>query len=138
MAAAKVFWDTNILVDIVDGRQYELEATHSIFAMAISKEIQLFVSEEVIATALYISISPNVVEAILQVLKAAEVLPSNTSIVRTALISTFKDKEDAMLYHLALHHHVDFFITRDKKDFAAYASALLPVFSPAEFMTSIK
>jgi predicted nucleic acid-binding protein len=136
MAANRIFWDVNILVDFIDRRPLELDETDSIYELAVKRQLRLTVSEQVICTALYLSDIKRPELAIVEFLKNADILPNSNSLVRSALSSGFKDKEDAILYHLALHHRMNAFITRDKKDFAPYASPLLPVMTPREFMHS--
>ncbi|MGV3599860.1 MAG: hypothetical protein ACO1N1_01590 [Dyadobacter fermentans] len=43
------------------------------------------------------------------------------------------DIEDALQYYTALHHKIDFFISRDR-DFQESALTLLPVSSPSDFL----
>ena len=138
MAANSVFWDTNVLLDFIDRRPFELDSTDGIYELALNGQIQIAASEQVVCTVLYLSdiLRPDL--AIAEFLRTSSVLPTSNTIIQSALFSPFKDKEDAILYHLALHHRVDFFITRDKRDFAPYASSLLPVFSPNEFLKSLK
>ena len=138
MAASSVFWDTNVLLDFIDRRPFELDSTDAIYELAVNGQIQIASSEQVVCIALYLSdiLSPDL--AIAEFLRISSVLPTSNSIIQSVLSSPFKDKEDAIRYHLALHHGMKAFITRDKRDFAPYASALLPVFSPKEFMKSWK
>jgi predicted nucleic acid-binding protein len=133
MAAVKVFWDTNVLLDFIDRRPFELESIDAIFELAVNGQIQIASSEQVICTVLYLSdiLRPDL--AIAEFLRTSSVLPTNKSIILTALSTLFKDKEDAILYHLALNHRVDFFVTRDKKPFE-YARPILPVLTPGEYV----
>jgi predicted nucleic acid-binding protein len=138
MAALSVFWDTNVLIDFLLERPFEGVAVKAIFEKAIAADIRLLTCESAITTSLYVCRGTRVVEALLIFLEHVSVVPADRTAIINALGSSFKDKEDAILYHLALHHGMKAFITRDKKDFAPYASALLPVFSPKEFMKSWK
>jgi predicted nucleic acid-binding protein len=51
-------------------------------------------------------------------------------------IEKFKDTEDGLLYFLANHHKLNYFITRNKKDFI-YQVPSLPVLTPNEFIKVI-
>lgn len=57
-------------------------------------------------------------------------------VVMRALQSNFKDKEDALQYYSALNAGVDYFITRNKKDYS-HTEISLPVHSPAEFVSIV-
>ena len=46
------------------------------------------------------------------------------------------DIEDALQYYTALHHRLDYFVTRDK-GLKKAAIAVLPVCSPEEFIMDI-
>jgi predicted nucleic acid-binding protein len=52
-----------------------------------------------------------------------------------ALNSKMTDIEDALQYYTALHHKLDYFITRDK-DLIKAAIPILPAYSPEEFIKS--
>jgi predicted nucleic acid-binding protein len=134
MAATKVFWDTNILLDFIDRRPHELAAVDGVFLLHLQGLLHVYVSESVVTNTLYLSktLQPHV--AITELLLTATALATNNQILQQALASSFKDKEDAILYHLALHHGMEAFITRDKRDFGNHASPLLPLMSPDEFM----
>ena len=59
-------------------------------------------------------------------------------IIKKALDSSFKDKEDAILYYGGLHAKMDFFITRDSKDFLNHALVQLPVLAPKALLVKLK
>ena len=137
MALSKVFWDTNILVDFVLRRSEELAETDRMYEAAEGGQLRLFVSESVVATALYLCRKIGTVNlnlTLMEVLTVASVLANDARLMHQALGSAFKDKEDAILYHLAAHHRMDAFITRNKKDFARYALPGTLVMTPKEFV----
>ena len=136
MAANKVFWDTNVLIDFLLARPHDLHETAAIFDEACYNHLQLYTAESAITTAVYVCRNAPVDEAILTFLDFATILPTTNTIVIDALRSGFTDKEDAILYHLALHHRIEVFITRDKKHFSRHAVSSLPVMSAKEFMKS--
>ena len=51
----KIFLDTNIVVDLLLERKYELDAIEEIFRLAEKEKIDLYISESVITTTFYIS-----------------------------------------------------------------------------------
>lgn len=138
MAGPNVFWDTNVLIDFLLERTPDFMDANAMFDMAHSRAVSLATSETAITTAIYVCRGTRVVEALLVFLDYAVIVPADQTAIMNALQSSFKDKEDAILYHLALHHKMEAFITRDKKDFVRFASPLLPVLTPKEFIQSWK
>lgn len=60
-----------------------------------------------------------------------QVLTFDDKITDLALISDFKDFEDAIQYHTALENQINIIITRNKKD---YKNAKLPVMTVKEYL----
>jgi hypothetical protein len=59
------------------------------------------------------------------------VAPMDDKVLELALVSDFKDFEDAIQYHSALENKVDIIITRNKKDFK---NSKLPIMSAREYL----
>ncbi len=133
--AYKIFLDTNILIDFIEQRSFDKEAVNELFKMAEKNDIEIFISESVITTALYVTKNTAQIE---RVLKIASVICIKETEIRTALSSNFKDKEDAILYYGSLHSKVDFFITRNEKKFAKNSFAQLPVMNAKALLAKIK
>ncbi|MEO8819270.1 MAG: hypothetical protein ABI267_05825, partial [Ginsengibacter sp.] len=55
------------------------------------------------------------------------------SLVNKSLIKDPPDFEDALLYEIALHHQMDYFITSNIKDFKSIQNSLLQVITTKEF-----
>lgn len=127
----KAFVDTNIVIDLIENRDFERSSIATLFSKAENKEIDLFVSETVIVNSLYIT---NLSEQLLLLLKIVDVIFINTTALNLGLSGNYKDKEDAILYFGALQNKLDYFITRNKKDFASFALPNMPVLSAKEFL----
>ena len=67
-------------------------------------------------------------------LKIFHVSSVSRVVLEDALTSNFKDYEDAVLYHSALHANLEVILTRNQQDFQETS---LPVYSPAEFLKAI-
>ncbi len=132
MGVAKLFLDVNIILDFFDSRPFELEETEKIIAGAALRKVELFISESVVTNVLYLSKIPDLNYAMERLLQLAIVLPTSNAIIKTALASPFKDKEDAILYYLAVAHKMDVFVTRDAKDFVPFALSQAVVLTPTE------
>ncbi|MBX2910541.1 MAG: hypothetical protein KF717_00045 [Cyclobacteriaceae bacterium] len=66
-----------------------------------------------------------------------ELVPSGKVAVLESLSSSFKDKEDGLQYYTALYRDVDYFITRNIKDYRKNEQTSLPVYTPVEFFDLI-
>jgi predicted nucleic acid-binding protein len=52
--AYKLFLDTNIIIDYVQERKYELDAINEIMKLAELEKIELFISESIVTTSFYV------------------------------------------------------------------------------------
>lgn len=135
-ARDKIFLDTNVALDHLADRQPFAEYAHRLFALAETGELTLCLS----------SLSFSNLYYILRKLKghadALGLLGKMKSLVRisgvaeaeiqSALISSFRDFEDAIQHFAAMAEgEVSAIITRNKAD---YASSEIPVLSPDEFL----
>ena len=133
--AFKVFADTNIIIDLIEQRDFDLDSIHQIVNLSEAGEIDIYISETVITNALYITKLQGHIE---KVLEFTTVLCIGNDIIKKALDSSFKDKEDAILYYGGLHAKMDFFITRDSKHFLNHALVQLPVLAPKALLAKLK
>lgn len=133
----KLFLDTNIIIDYVQERSNELDAIKEIIYLAELEKIELFISESVITTSFYVLQK--------QKIDALSVLREICKMVNVILFSKdtlyyplekYKDIEDGILYFSASKAKMNFFITRNVKDFA-FTFPSLPVMSPANFLKEI-
>ena len=133
----KIFLDTNIVVDLLLQRQYELEATEEIFRLGEKDKIDLYISESIITTAFYIARKHKVdtLSFIREICKIVNVIPFSKDILYYPL-EKYKDTEDGILYFLAYKAKMNFFITRNVKDFT-FLFPSLPVISPTNFLKEI-
>ncbi|HWV30375.1 MAG TPA: hypothetical protein VN038_12000, partial [Dyadobacter sp.] len=61
------------------------------------------------------------------------IVDANQDVVNLALTSQIDDIEDALQYYTAVHHKIDFFLSRDKK-LKKDALTLLPVYDIPDFL----
>jgi predicted nucleic acid-binding protein len=64
-----------------------------------------------------------------------EIAAVNRTVIESALISTFPDFEDAVLYQAACHAGAKAIVTRDLKGFKR---SELPIYSPYEMLTAVQ
>ena len=98
--AFKVFADTNIIIDLIEQRYFDLDSIHQIVNLSEAGEIDIYISETVITNALYITKLQGHIE---KVLEFTTVLCIGNDIIKKALDSSFKDKEDVIHHNKGLH-----------------------------------
>jgi predicted nucleic acid-binding protein len=134
--AYKVFLDTNIIIDFLQPvRPFNEDAKELFFNL--SKDIFTgYISESVVTTTPYLmrkDYSAIELNTILQNLNQKLKMLSCTNIlVAAALQKQPLDFEDALLYEIALHHQLDYFVTTNTKDFKKIQQAHLPVIRAKE------
>ena len=135
--ANKIFLDTNIIIDFIIKREFELKSTEQIFNSIHKYELEAYISESVISTTIYLLRQEKIdtLEVLRDLCKFIHVAPFNRNILYMS-IEKFSDTEDGLLYFLASHNRMNYFITRNKKDFV-YTIPSLPVLTPDEFITTI-
>jgi predicted nucleic acid-binding protein len=136
--AYRLFLDTNIIVDLLMERDFELDAIHEIIKLSEKGIVEISISESIISTTFYIMRKErkiNPLAAFREICKTANVLPFTKDILYFPL-EKFPDKEDALLYFLALNGKMNYFITRNVKDFT-FKFPSLPVVSPSNFIKEI-
>lgn len=135
--ANKIFLDTNIVVDFIIKREFELQSTERIFDAVYNNDLEAYISESVISTSVYQlrQHKMNTLEIFRELCKYLQVVPFNKNTLYMP-VEKFKDTEDGLFYFLANHHKLNYFITRNKKDFI-YQVPSLPVLTPNEFIKVI-
>ena len=131
----KVFFDTNIMIDVIGRREQFCKPSMQIMSLADRGLIRIYVSALSYATASFILGKYNkgldIISEFSKFMKITIATLVDSSMVEQSVKSEFKDFEDAMQYFSAKHENVDYIITRNKKDFAV---SDIPVFEPQEFV----
>jgi predicted nucleic acid-binding protein len=133
----KLFLDTNIIIDYVQERNNELDAIKEIMHLAELEKIELFISESIITTAFYLLQKQKIdaLSVLREICKMVNVIPFSKDILYFPL-EKYKDVEDGILYFLASKAKMNYFITRNVKDFI-FLFPSLPVMSPTNFLKEI-
>lgn len=132
--ANKLFLDVNIILDYTLERQGELEEIEKLFELAEEEKLELNISESVVATVMYF-LQKNKLDALAIVRELSAVvnfIPFRKDVLFYSL-EKYKDVEDALLYFLAAKANMDYFITRNTKDFP-FTLPSLPVITPSKFL----
>ncbi len=135
--AVKIFLDTNIVLDYLLERSGELEEIEQLINLAEEDKFDCYVSESVLATTLYF-LQKNKLDGIAilrELITVVKILPFKSEILFFP-IEKFKDAEDGLLYYLAFHNKMNYFITRNTKDFKTVHPDL-EVLAPSSFLKII-
>ncbi|MBO6188510.1 MAG: PIN domain-containing protein [Prevotella sp.] len=133
----RVFLDTNILLDIIEGRQKFLIASSNVFDLGIRGEIQMFATPLTFANCVYTARKNVGYERALQGLKFlknyVKAAAMDDAQVEDALCSGMPDFEDMLQYEAALASKCDVIVTRDKKRHFP-KDGDIPVLTPEAFL----
>lgn len=137
--ASKVMLDANIILDLTLKRD-DHEVAKEIVTLAVNGSIQAYVTPSIIHICGYWLTKAygqaKAKELLLSLLTDITCIDISHEIVVAALHSTIKDIEDALQYYTALHHKIDYFISRDKQ-ILKVAIPVLPAYTPEEFLKEI-
>lgn len=135
----KIFIDTNIVIDLLSGRDPFYKEAAELFSLADKKQIELFVSSLTIANTSYIllkQMNSTAAKSVLRKLRLiVKVLPLDDRVIGLALNDeTFTDFEDGLQYFTALENDSELIITRNLKDFK---KSRLPKMTAKQFLEMI-
>ncbi len=133
----KTFLDTDVAFDLIARRTPYVTHMIPLLEEVKNGSISFYISDLSIPVYIYLATeSYKIVDAISRIslfIESCEIITPNRNMIRQALASPFSDKEDALQYYTALHHDMDFFITRNTRDYKV-TEPVLPVFDPKGFM----
>ena len=138
----KIFLDTNIILDIFHrDRPFHDEAVQ-LFYFLDENKFTAFYTESVLTNMAYVlrkkMTMSQINTTISNLNKKINLLPCFPSLVNKSLLNDPPDFEDALLYEIALHHQLDYFITSNTKDFKSIQNTMLPVMNTKEFNKILK
>ncbi len=126
-------------MDFTLKREFYLVARRIIEGV-LSGEVKAYISTSIVHIAGYWLSkyygTPKAKELLLTLLADIQIIDVDHETTIRALHSKVNDIEDALQYYTALHHKLDFFISRDK-NFQKSSVPILPVLSPQEFLKMI-
>lgn len=133
-----IFLDTHIIVYLLMKNKYELHATDEIFIFAEKEKATLYRSESIIATTFYIPGKEKRIDplaAFPAMCKPTNVIPFAKNILYSPF-AKYGNKEDVLLYFLAYTATIDYFITKNVKNYG-FLFPSLSVTSPTNFLKEI-
>lgn len=136
----EVFLDTDVAFDIISKRDPHYDSSVRLLHLAAKGSVRLIISESSLANLFYLSFDiykiKDAAGRLSDFIGVCDIAHADKEVVAKALKSSFKDKEDALQYYTALHAEVDYFITRNKRDYKHSVPAL-PVYLTDEFFNII-
>jgi hypothetical protein len=133
----KLFVDTDVVLDLLSGRQPHYKFAAELFSLADIESVRLYVSSLTFANVHYVlskQLSASESRKLLLRFKTlVTVLPVNDKIIELALSSSFADFEDAIQFYAAIENNISILLTRNLKDFK---KATIPVMTPQQYLKS--
>ena len=137
MAQAKLLLDTNIVVDYLDGRDFDFAATRLLMTAGKVGEFSLWISSSQVTDLVYIlseggskELIGSVLERLRRLRSFVNVYAASASDVDAMLATSWADPEDELLFEIAMKLHADAIITRNEADFE---TELIKVCNSSEF-----
>ncbi len=134
--AVSIFLDANIILDFLLKRK-DYEDARKIMVLVLERKIKAFISPSILHIVSYWLTkaygSAKSKDLLLLMLADVRIVDANQDVVNLALTSQIDDIEDALQYYTAVHHKIDFFLSRDKK-LKKDALTLLPVYDIPDFL----
>lgn len=131
----KVFIDSDVAFDIISIRNPFYKESSKVLSLLKDSKIELSISESCLSNIIYLSFDieklKNAKEQISTFVKACNIIACGKKGILQALDSEFKDKEDAVQYYTALRNDMDYFVTRNIKDYKQAIDSL-PVITPQQ------
>lgn len=124
MAQARLFLDTNVIVDFLGMREPFYRSARMLMIGGRAGEFDLWMSSSQVTDLIYIlseggraALMPRVLERLRGLRTFVRVAELGAPEIDRMLSTSWKDPEDALLYECALRTKADFIITRNGADF---------------------
>jgi len=134
----KIFLDTNVILDSVFNRKRFVDDAKSLLRLAKQRKLKIYISPVAVSSIYYIvkknTSRTQAIKTLRQILPIVKVLYIGPSIVNKAMLSNFKDFEDALQNYCAEEANLTFIITRNIDDFS---KSRLYIHTPKEYLAMI-
>ena len=132
----KIYFDTNIVIDILKRREPHYENSNAIFMLAINEKIEGIINASSITDIFYLlrnefkdtEKTVSVIFDVLEIVKPVDILVND---LYSAKKLEFSDFEDAVVSTIAQRERAEYIITRNKDDFS---KSIVPAVTPTEFL----
>ncbi|MDH5718746.1 MAG: PIN domain-containing protein [Spirochaetia bacterium] len=130
----RLFLDSDVILDLLLKREPFFKNSQKIFDLAEKKKINIYTSALAFSNIYYIlsriGSREKAFNSILKLRALINLLDLTESVIDNAIALNFKDFEDAIQYHIACLKKLDYFVTRNIKD---YPSGNITVITPVEY-----
>jgi len=134
----KVYFDTNIVIDILKRREPFYEASNRVFMHVVNGKIDGIICTSAISDIYYLSrkqyedtkTTVSIIFDILEIIKPVDTLAAD---IFCAAELSFLDFEDAVIAAIAQREKADYIITRNARDFSL---SPVPAIAPDLFLTN--
>lgn len=137
MKKESLFIDTDVILDLLTERAPHFDAALDLFLRIQAKQVSAFTSPVVMANLFYILNRhfdrTTALQSLLKLKSLITVLNCGDRVIDQALLSDFRDFEDAIQYYTALEGNIDILITRNIKD---YKTAGIQIYTPVTYIKS--
>src|SRR5690625_3332694 len=135
----KILFDTNVILDVLLEREPFFKASSQVLGYAELNKIDGWICGTTVTTIHYLLATAltrlKSDEQLRCLFKLCQISTINSIVLEDALADSFKDDEDAVIYHSAVYANVAAILTRNQKDFQL---SKLPFYSPIEFLKAIE
>jgi predicted nucleic acid-binding protein len=135
----KVFVDSDIVLDLLSGRQPHYKFAAELFSLADENSIKVYVSSLTFANIDYIlskQLSTGQARKMLLKFKTlVNVLSVNDKIIELALLSDFNDFEDAIQYNTAIENSITSLLTRNLK---VYKKTEITILTAQQYLKTLE
>lgn len=134
---SKVFLDANIVLDFILQRDIGYTEAKRIIEKVIDGDLSAYITPSIVHIAGYFLKKSHGIETtkklLLSFLIDVKTIDIPFLIVQQALRSSLPDIEDSLQYYSALHHQLDYFISRDEP-LKRFALPQLLILHPKDFI----
>jgi len=135
----RILFDTNVILDVLLDREPFSSTAAKLFSEVETGNISGYVCATTITTLHYLARkamgAASAKEEINKLTMLFEVAPVNRAVLDAALLSEFKDFEDAVVHEAALYQGVQGIVTRDLNGFK---KSKINVYSPEELLLMLE
>lgn len=136
--AFKIFLDANIILDFTLRREIGYEYSKTIIQNIVNRKFTAYITPAIVHISGYYLTKARTAETakeiLLSLLADISTIDIPHAITLEALHSNMLDIEDSLQYYSAIHHNVDYFISRDKPLLKNHSPNKLPVIHPKDFI----
>ncbi len=135
----KIFLDSDVLLDLLLGRELFLEDIKWILELSLSNHYKLYTSSIIIANIHYLisktSNADKAKEKVNKLLSFIKILNVGEKEIRSSIESKFKGFEDGIQNFSAVNSDMQIIVTRNIKDFK---TSNLSILTPKEFLVKYR